>query len=63
MRIVGWWGLYQSAFTTKEMREILKMPMPIYMLKKDVDESMNEASLTEGKEGYHIQSRAIEWRT
>lgn len=35
------------------MREISKMPVPMYVLKREVEESKNEASLAEAKEGAH----------
>lgn len=57
-------GIFQSAFTTKEMREILWMEdVKTYILNRDIEESRNEASLEEGRIGANNQAWAISRRT
>ncbi|CAI2365582.1 unnamed protein product [Moneuplotes crassus] len=57
-------GIYQSAFTTKEVRELSKLPqIKMYLFKEELEKSRNEASLLEATPGSSIYARAINRRT
>lgn len=57
-------GIFQSAFTTKEIREISKIEnLKMYLWDQDIKDSHNEASVQEGKDGVSQNARAIARRT
>jgi len=57
--IVGRRGCIQAAFTTKELREIMKMEdVEVYLMKSDIEKSLNEASKQEYTDPLDIRFRA-----
>jgi hypothetical protein len=41
------------------MREASKIPIPIYILKNELENSLNEASIDEMHPGSHTQAKAL----
>ena len=64
VEIIGRRGIIQSAFTTKEIRELTKIPgLELVIVKEELERSMNEESLVEIKPGKALSSRAVKRRT
>ena len=61
--VLGRRGTVQSAFTIKEIRQISKLDnVRLYLLREELERSINEESLKEASTGFSTQSKGLKRR-